>query len=94
MMDFSRKTRRVSPRRRMARPRLEPLEGRHLLSGFGPADGAYIVEPWIGTYSDVQIQPVDQKIVAAGQVNPNNDGTDQRMAIARYDALGNPDSTY
>ncbi len=77
-----------------AEPHLEPLEERLALSGFGPADGAYIVEPWIGSYSDVQIQPGDQKIVAAGQVNPNNDYTDLRMAIARYDSLGNPDSTY
>ena len=52
------------------------------------------MEPWIGSYSDVQIQPGDRKIVAAGGVNPNNDYTDQRMAIARYDSLGNPDNTY
>jgi uncharacterized delta-60 repeat protein len=66
---------------------MEPLEVRLALSGFGPADGAYIVEPWIGDYEDVQIQPGDQKIVAAGSANSN-------MAIARYDSLGNPDNSY
>ncbi len=70
-----------------AKPRLEPLEERQLLSGFGPADGAYIVEAWNGAYNDVQIQPGDQKIVAAGDMSSN-------MAIARYDSLGNPDNTY
>src|SRR5262245_25048285 len=77
MMFFSRKTRfRVSPKFSTAKPRLEPLEERMALSGFGTADGAYIVEPWIGAYSDVQVQPGDQKIMAAGNVNPNNNYTD------------------
>jgi uncharacterized delta-60 repeat protein len=76
------------------RPQMEPLEERQLLSGFGPEDGAYILEPWVGGYGKVQIQPGDQKIVVAGGVNPNNDNTDQRMAIARYDSLGNPDTAY
>src|SRR5207248_3272206 len=67
MKFFSRKIRRpVSPKPRTAKPRLEPLEERQLLSGFGPEDGAYIVESWSGSYSDVKIQPGDQKIVAAG----------------------------
>ncbi len=92
---FSRRTRRSSsPKPTTSKPRLEPLESRQLLSGFGPEDGAYILEPWIGSYSKVQIQPGDQKIVAAGQVNPSNDYSDQRMAIVRYDSLGNIDSTY
>lgn len=88
MTFFARPTRgMVSPRRRTARPRPEPLEERIALSGFGPEDGAYIVAPWIGGYSDVQIQKGDQKIVAAGSVSTN-------MAIARYDSIGNPDNTY
>ncbi len=59
-------------------------------------DGAYIVEPWNGSYTAVKIQPGDQKIVAAGAMtitNPDNT-TESRMAIARYDSLGYPDSTY
>jgi uncharacterized delta-60 repeat protein len=89
---FSRTTRyRVMPKRRTAKPRLEALDERQLLSGFGPADGAYIVEPWIGGYTAVQIQPVDQKIVAAGD---EGDSTGSRIAIARYDSLGNPDNAY
>jgi uncharacterized delta-60 repeat protein len=95
MKFFSRKTRRTDTlKRRTLRLRLEPLEERQLLSGFGSADGAYIVEPWLGSYSAVQIQPGDQKIIAAGQVDPNSNFTDQRMAIARYGSLGNPDNTY
>ena len=67
MKFYSRQTRRtVSPKRRTAKPRLELLDERQLLSGFGPADGAYISEPWGGSYDTVQIQPFDQKIVAAG----------------------------
>ena len=90
MKFYSRQNRRtVSPKRRTAKLRLERLDERLLLSGFGAGDGGYIVEPWVGGYSAVQIQPGDQKIVAAG-----DDGTDQRMAIARYDSLGNPDNTY
>ena len=53
-------------RRPSCPPHVEPLEARQLLSGFGPADGAYVVAPWIGSYKDVQVQPGDQKIVAAG----------------------------
>jgi hypothetical protein len=60
MRFYSRKTGRpVSPKRRTALLLLEPLEGRQLLSGFGSADGAYIVESWSGSYNAVQIQPVD-----------------------------------
>ena len=84
-------------RRRASRPpQLEPLEARQLLSGFGPADGAYIVAPWGGTYKDVQVQSGDQKIVAAGYetfTNPNGT-TGYDMAIARYDTAGNTDSSY
>jgi uncharacterized delta-60 repeat protein len=42
----------------------------------------------------VQIQPGDQKIVAAGSITNPDNSTETRMAIARNDALGNPDSTY
>jgi uncharacterized delta-60 repeat protein len=61
----------------------------------GAQDGAYIVEPWQGGYSDVKIQPGDQKIVVAGSmyVDPVT-STEQRMTIARYDSLGNRDNTY
>lgn len=83
---------RVSPKRGTAKPRLERLEERQLLSGFGPADGAYVEESWYSGfkgYLDVQIQPVDQKIVAAGSVLSN-----RGAAIARYDSVGNPDTSY
>src|SRR5205085_4600883 len=36
----------------------------------------------------------DQKIVAAGSMNPNNDFSDRRIAIARYSSVGNPDATF
>ena len=62
---------------------LERLEDRLALSGFGPEDGAYIVEPQAGGYFDVQIQPVDQKIVVAAS-----------RYVARYDSLGNLDTNY
>ena len=45
---------------------LERLEERIVLSGFGPEDGSYIVENREGSYTSIQIQPSDQKIVAAG----------------------------
>src|SRR5437762_1351679 len=70
-----------------ARLRMEGLEERQLLSGFGSADGAYIVESWSGGYADVKIQPTDQKIVAAG-------GASSGLAVARYDSVGNADSSY
>src|SRR5262249_7013971 len=93
MLFFCRKTRfGVSPKPRTAKPRLELLEERQLLSGFGPADGAFIAESWYsgsGGYQDVQIQPVDQKIVAAGSVS-----TTHGAAVARYDSVGNPDTSY
>ena len=75
---------------------LQRLEDRLALSGFGTGDGAYIVEPWNGQYNSVAVQPTDQKIVAAGNMqitNPNNT-TEGRMAIARYDALGNSDTAF
>lgn len=50
-------------------------------------DGAYLVEPWLGSYSAVQIQPGDQKIIVAGSI-------EDRMAIARYDPFGNRDITF
>ena len=59
-------------------------------------DGAYIVEPWSGSYSAVKIQPGDQKIVAAGTMNIANPDatTENRMAISRYTSLGTPDLSY
>ena len=66
---------------------LERLEDRLVLSGFGPEDGAYIVEPWLGHYWGVEIQPGDQRIVAAG-LGPTG------VAVARYDSLGNADTSY
>lgn len=88
-----RRTRRrpASPRPATAKRRLEPLEERLFLSGFGLEDGSYIVEPRYGAYLDVAIQPDDQKIVAAG-VGAVDGGP--RVSVARYDALGNADATY
>lgn len=58
-------------------------------------DGAYIVEPWLGGYSDIKIQPGDQKIVVAGSLSVDPGNTSERcIVIARYDALGYPDPTY
>lgn len=96
MKFFSRKTRRpVSPKLRTVTLHLERLEERLVLSGFGPEDGAYIVEPWSGGYSDVQIQPANQKIVAAGGITVNPTTTsDPGVALARYDSVGNPDTSY
>src|SRR5438105_4285927 len=76
--------------------RLGQLEERLALCGFGPADGAYIVELSLGHYAAVKIQPGDQKVVAAGDItitNPNNT-TETRVAIARYDSLGNADASF
>jgi uncharacterized delta-60 repeat protein len=73
------------------KPRLERLEDRLALSGFGPEDGAYIVESWAGTYSSVTIRPSDQAIVAAGAKDLNEN---TQMAVARYDAQGNNDSAF
>jgi uncharacterized delta-60 repeat protein len=68
-----------------AKPALEPLEDR-LTPSFSAA-GPYVVESWNGGYYDVKIQPGDQKVVVAGNA-------DDRMAIARYDSVGNPDTSY
>jgi uncharacterized delta-60 repeat protein len=85
---FSRKSRQtVSPKLRTAKPRIVQLEDRLTPAGFGPADGAYIVESWGGTYNDVKIQPGNQYIVAAGSSNNS-------VAIARYDSLGNTDTAF
>jgi uncharacterized delta-60 repeat protein len=92
MKFFSRQTRRpASSRRRTARPRLEPLDGRLLLSGFGPADGAYIVEDRAGgDYRDVQIQPTTQAIVAVGV--PGN--SSYAFGVERYNSDGSPDTSF
>jgi uncharacterized delta-60 repeat protein len=81
----------ASARRATAKLRIERVEERLALSGFGPEDGAYIVEPWNGRYDNVEVQPSDQKIVAAGVAAV---GGGPRVAVARYDALGNADATY
>jgi uncharacterized delta-60 repeat protein len=52
-------------------------------------DGDYIVEPWVGGYSDVKIQPGDQKIVVTGRVESTG-----ALAIARYNPAGIPDSGF
>ncbi len=67
---------------------LERLEAREVFAGFGPADGAYFVEPWIGSYSSVAIQPNDQQIVVAGQTQ------NSYVKLARYDGTGSLDPTY
>ena len=86
------KTRRIRhsscSRRSTTKPQLEWLEVRLALSGFGPEDGSYIVEPWIGSYTDIKIQSTDQKIVAAGTFPGPG------VAIARYDSVGNRDTSY
>jgi uncharacterized delta-60 repeat protein len=83
MQFFSRQSRRaISPKLRTAKPRMVQLEDRLTPAGFGPEDGAYFVESLAGTYTDVKIQPADQKILAAGTV------------LARYDSLGNLDAGY
>ena len=73
---------------------LERLEAREVFAGFGPADGAYFVEPWIGSYSSVAIQPNDQQIVVAGnsEIVPGQGNT--FLKIARYDGSGTVDLTY
>ncbi|MBC7851939.1 MAG: matrixin family metalloprotease [Pirellulaceae bacterium] len=73
----------ASRKRPTAKPRLERLEERLALSGFGPEDGAYILESVAGGYNDVQILPGDQKIVVAGS-----------QWVGRYDAQGNVDTSY
>ena len=80
---------------KMARVHLERLEDRFALSGFGPADGAYIVEDRQGGwYSDVKIQPSDQAIVAAGPTGTRPDGTSSMFGVERYNSAGNVDMSY
>ncbi len=66
---------------------LERLDDRLVCAGFGPADGAYFVEPWIGYYTGVAIQS-DQQILVAGS------GQQSRLNLARYDGAGNLDPNY
>ncbi len=70
---------------------LERLEARAVFAGFGPTDGAYFVEPWVGSYSSVAIQPNDQQIIAAGssEIAPG-----KGLKLARYDGNGSVDPTY
>src|SRR5690242_1377486 len=80
-------------------PRLERLEDRHALSGFGPGDGAYVEESWFGYYNAVQIQPSTQSIFVAGgdsgQVPPSPANSfNYPTAVARYDSGGNADTTF
>ncbi len=82
------------PRPSLARVHLERLEARLALSGFGPEDGAYIVENYRNSsYEAVKIQPGDQKIVAAG-LSYDFGVNMGLLAIARYDSIGNPDLTF
>ena len=97
MKIFSRQTRRpASPKLRTIKLCLERLEERQVLSGFGPEDGAYIVEPRLSAgYGDVKIPPTDQAIMAAviaGTMTPA--APSPNFAVARYDSLGNVDTTY
>ena len=71
---------------------VEVLEQRQLLSGFAATDGASVVATWIGSYTAVQIQPGDQKIVAAG--NAADPALNIGLAVARFDSQGNADATY
>jgi uncharacterized delta-60 repeat protein len=69
---------------------LELLEERQLLSGFGPDDGAYIVEDRAGgDYRDVQIHPDTQAIVAVG-----DPGAGSNFGVARYHSDGSVDTSY
>lgn len=79
----NRKSKTSSPRRLY----LESLEDRLALSGFGPEDGSYIIEPRIGIYNDVAIQPTDQAIMVVG-------GLPATLGVARYDSQGSLDSNY
>ncbi|MBL8823668.1 MAG: fibronectin type III domain-containing protein [Planctomycetia bacterium] len=54
---------------------------------FGPQDGAYVADNWLGSHSDVKIQSSDQKIVAMGSAN-------NAVVIGRYDTQGRVDTTY
>lgn len=65
---------------------VEQLEDR-LVPSFGTGDGAYLIESFSGSYNAVQIQPSDQKIVAAGWSNVG-------MLVGRYDSLGSTDTSY
>jgi uncharacterized delta-60 repeat protein len=80
-----------SSQRKPIKLQIDHLEDRLTPSGFGPADGAYISEPWIGRYTDVRIQPTDQKIVAVGIFGTSSTAA---MAIGRYDSQGNTDTGY
>lgn len=73
--------------------RLERLEERMVFAGFGPADGAYIVENREGAwYGGVRIQPSNQAIVAAGPAGSLE--ARPLFGVARYDATGNVDASY
>lgn len=87
---FSQKNRRASSvKRKQKKLSLERFENRINMSGFGPEDGAMIVEPWTGSYDEVRIQSSGQ-IVAAG-----TDRTGETaVAIARYDSQGEVDASY
>lgn len=93
MKFFARLSRPGSNNPRRVKLQIDHLEHRLTPSAFGPTDGAYIVESWNGVYNDVKIQPADQKIVAAGVTGAIVSSTG-RMTAARYDALGNTDSSY
>ncbi len=87
---LSRKTRRsASQERKTTKLSLERFEDRLNMSGFGPEDGAMIIEPWTGLYDEVRIDS-SGKILAAGQ--ESNLGT--TIAVVRYDSQGAMDTGY
>lgn len=70
--------------RAAAKPRLERLEDRLALAGFGPADGSYILESLPFSYESVSVLSGD-RIVAASSGNG---------MVGRYDGQGNLDTTF
>jgi uncharacterized delta-60 repeat protein len=81
----------ANPKSRFRFPRLERLENRLALSGFGPEDGSYILESWEGSYSDIEIQPGTQAMVAIGGMGRYTPTT---TALRRYDFDANADLSY
>lgn len=78
----------VAHHSRKSRFAIERLEDRLALAGFGPEDGAYIVESWEGSYGAVEVRQSDQTVVAAGGLSSS------ATAVARYDVAGSIDLTF
>src|SRR5262245_58931647 len=79
----------ASQRRSAVRLAMERLEDRLVLSGFGPEDGAYVIDPHVGVFNDVRIQPTDQAIMTAGRMVL---GSSLAEVVARFDSQGNVDA--